>query len=312
MGFAEWHLGPPMCHLGDEFRARYEAGRRGAGHRPQNLPHTIITDMLRETAQSRAVVSVCPVRRRLGRNAVPVDEPMPDPNGRRVRTMLIEPNAAPATALRGGGPLVYRTGDCMYVQEVGQWHWAIDEMLYDHRYECFVARYMDGPPAYLSPDLAVWAIMTWTRLGGLEADDRSYAEWLAWFYCKSWKDAVAELESHGVVSAGAVEHLFEFHQTVFEAPESPGGGVAYARILMWPQEPAAAHHPAGVRHGQRPFAAAAAFPSTRLLACPAPRPPAKAAHRRGIMASIAGAMRRARSSPQETGAGAQQRDGASC
>ena len=337
MGFEEYHLGPPMCDHGDEFHARYEAGRRRAGRRLQNLPHTIILDMLRETTQSQEVVSVCPARLRLERNTVPVDGRMLDPNGGQVHIMRLEPNAAPAAAPRGGGPLVYRTGDCMYVWGHGQWHWAIDEVLYDHRYECFVARYMDGPPAYLPPDLAVWAITTWTRLGSLDADGRSYAEWLAWFYCKSWNDVVAELESHGVVAAGAAEHLFELRQTAFEAPESPGGGAAYARILTWPQEPAAvAHHPEGVRHGQRPPAAAAAFIPARLLLYPSPRPPVKAAHRlqakadhgragcpaarlpakaarmRGFLASIVGAVRCTRSSSQGTGATAQQLASAPC
>lgn len=204
---------PP--HDDDQQRARYDrAAHIRAKLTAHHLPHTIIADMLRERASREEVVSPCPTMHRIGRrNGGFTDD--------------------------DGNPIAFRTGDC--VDGFLMWYWAIDEVRYDHYHECFMARYKDMPPAYMSPELAVWAIITWMEWGGIRwRSDVHYAEWLAWHRCKPWQDVVAQLESHGEVAPGAAAHVDE-RLEVFEAPESPCGGEAYSHILMWPHARSSCH-----------------------------------------------------------------------
>ena len=271
--FSTFRIPPPLDDA--KLRARYgRAASIRAKLTPHHLPHTIITDMLRERASREEVVSVCPMVHRF---------------------------THPAKSFTNcdGKPLAFRTGDCMYCYLL--WYWAIDEVRYDHYHECFVARCAGKPPAYLSPELAVWAIITWTEWGGSGyLSDVHYAEWLAWHRCKPWKDVVARLESHGEVAAGAAASVAECHD-VFEAPEPTGGAAAHARILMWPHAPAVvpSYYNAGRHVGDRDGPWPPAAPADHCLAlsssCPPSDPPTQGRSKAGNTASIAGDRLLARS-----------------
>lgn len=263
--FHVFRIQPPLDD--GEQRARYgRAARARAAFTPHHLPHTIIAGMMRERACMLEAVSACPVVHRLGR---------------RLESHL--------TAGLLDQPMPLRTGDCMCGPLM--WYWAIDEIWYDHLYECFVAMYADRPQAYMSPELAVWAIISWSEWGGKGyLSDAHYAEWLAWHHCKPWMEVVAGLEARGEVAAGAVASVAACPD-VFEAPESQEGGAEYARILMWPQEPAAAHRPAGARRqvgnrdGPWPPAAAVDHLLTPSSSCPPTAPPVPRGQRTALLAS---------------------------
>lgn len=288
----------------DKQRARYgRAARMRAELTPHHLPHTIIMDMLRERASREEVVSRCPMWHRIGlRYGDFTDD---------------------------GSPIDFRTGDCAggYLM----WYWAIDEVRYDHYHECFVARYKDRPPAYMSPELAVWAIISWSEWGGRGyLSDVHYAEWLAWHRCRPWQDVVARLESHGEVAAGAAAHVDE-RLDVFEAPEPPCGGEAYSRILMWPHARSNSHavslfsqeaygrilmwphapaamprlyaagHHVGDRDGPWPPAAAVDHCMALSSSCPPTDPRTRGRRKADIPASIAGEVERMKAEAGRTG-----------
>ena len=170
-------LEPP--DFDDDHHKRYDRGlRKLQAVAPQHLPHTIIMDIMRERAASRSLVSICPPSSRLAPGA---------------------PNAAPVE-----GSYVrrtYHTGD--YTVDDYWWLWAVDTMWYDYRHACFVAEYMDQPPAYLSREFGCWAVLAWSFNSGRSGGDVEYARWLAWFHCASWKDLVASLESSADVAETA-------------------------------------------------------------------------------------------------------------
>ena len=210
---------PPMgerLFLGDVEKARYERGRR-LWFTPHYLPHTIIVTMMRERTRQRAdVVSTCPAFFRLGRNETAhVDAKVMAwrrawiaEDSRRGQSAGEKAALARLGGYDYGDRLDYRTGDYMMVD--GAYYWAIDEVRYDYRHECFVAKYMDKPPAYLSKRFGAWAVGMWTVAACMERRDRAYAEWLARFQCAQWDDMIASLESSG-------------------------DGVPPERILRWPR-----------------------------------------------------------------------------
>lgn len=192
--------------IGDVKNARYERGRRRhLEFTPHYLPHTIIATMMRERAIKQGdAVSTCPEYLRLGCGTTAVDVEARMQAWRRARMAEDRrrgQTAAEKAALAHmggydiGDRLDYRTGE--YVAVDGVYYWAVDEVRYDYRHECFVARYMDKPPAYLSRQFGAWAIRTWTVQAGRGQRDLQYAEWLAWFECAHWDDMIASLESSG-------------------------------------------------------------------------------------------------------------------